>query len=98
MTPDPYQYYRHLIFDHSLTETSYAFSGGHATLPSRLELVDSKLPVSKRHFVSPPNSLKLTWTSRSGGDWQAELHVERWRGRAQQLEGDTLSLWCHAEA
>ena len=59
MTPDPYRYYRHLIFDHSLTETNYAFSGGHATLPSRLELIDGKLPVSKRHFVSPPNSLKL---------------------------------------
>ena len=97
MIPDPYRYYRHLIFDNSLTETNYAFSRGHAVAPSRLELIDGKLPVSKRRFVSPPTSLKLAWTSRRGGDWQAELHVERWRGRTLRLEGDTLSLWCYSE-
>ena len=97
MTRDPSRYYRHLIFDNSLTETNYAFSRGHAVAPSRLELIDGKLPVSKRRFVSPPNSLKLAWTSQRGGDWRAELHVERWRNRALRLEGDTLSLWCYSE-
>jgi hypothetical protein len=95
--PTPENYYSHLIFDGSLTRGSYTFSACRAVAPSELEHVDRKLPVSDGHFISPPNSLKLAWRSRSGGDWQATVQVERWRGRAMRLAGDRLTFWCRAE-
>lgn len=93
----PENYYSHLIFDNSLTHGSYSFSTCHAVAPSTLEHIAQKLPVSDQHAVSPPNSLKLAWRSRSGGDWQATIQVERWRGRAIRLAGDRLTFWCRAE-
>jgi len=97
LPPEQDSYYRHLVFDNSLTEGAYHFSSGRAIAPSALELVDGKLPVSREQFVSPPNSLKLSWRSGSGGDWHAAVHLERWRGRAQRLTGDRLAFWCCAE-
>lgn len=95
--PAPENYYSHLIFDHSLTPRNYAFSEGCAVAPSALALVDGRLPVSEQHFVSPPNSLTLSWHSRRGGDWRAAIRVEPWRGRALRLSGDRLAFWCRAD-
>jgi len=93
----PDNYYTHLVFDHSLTQRNYTFSAGRAVAPSALELLDHKLPVSEQRFVSPPNSLRLSWRSGRGGDWHAAIQVERWRGRAMRLAGDRLTFWCRAE-
>src|SRR5690349_6470237 len=87
-----------LIFDNSLTENSYTYSRGASVAPSSLELLDGKLPVASEHFFSPPNSLKLAWRSKTGGDLHAEIDVERWRSRSHQLAGDSLSIWCYSEA
>lgn len=89
----PANYYQRLIFDNSLTAGSYQSSCGEAVAPSELALVDGKLPVVDEPCFSPPNCLRLAWRSGPGGDWQAELWVERWRGRALALVGDTLVLW-----
>lgn len=86
-------YYQRLIFDNSRTADSYQPSRGVVFAPSKLALVDGKLPVSTEHFFSPPNSLRLSWLSQTGGDWEAHLWVERWRGRDLVMAGDTLSLW-----
>lgn len=97
----PASYYRHLVFDNSRTEGSYFPSEAKATAPSTLKQVRGKLPVSTEQFISPPNCLELTWSSQSGGDWFAEIHVYYWRGRdedGEHLVGDTLSFWCYAEA
>lgn len=90
-------YYHHLIFDNSLTDGSYLYSHATATVPSQVEEINHKLPVASDQFLSPPNSLKLSWLSRSGGDWQAEVHFESWRGRDLNLYGNTLSLWVFSE-
>ncbi len=92
-----FSYYRHLVFDNSLTAGGYFYSRASAVAPSEINSVAGKLPVSAAHFVSPPNSLALTWTSRPGGDWNAEISVERWRGRSAALQGDTLHFWCWSE-
>ncbi|NTU78865.1 MAG: hypothetical protein HGA45_05585 [Chloroflexales bacterium] len=86
-------YYQRLIFDNSRTAGSYQPSRGEAVAPSELALVDHKLPVTEEQFFSPPNSLRLAWRSRPGGDWKAELWVEPWRGRDLAMAGDTLALW-----
>lgn len=95
---DTNTYYRHLVFANSLTPTRYHPSRAIPIAPSELKAVNGKLPVSTAHFLSPPNALELTWCSRSGGNWSAEIHVERWRGRAADLQGDSLRFWLYSTA
>ncbi len=90
-------YDRHLIFDNSRLHGSYFYSRAEATAPSRLETIDGKLPVASDHFFSPPNCLRLSWLSQTGGDWLAEVWVETWLGRDLSFSGDALSFWCYAE-
>jgi hypothetical protein len=90
------QYDRHLIFDNSLTGNSYTFSKGSSVAPSTLDVVSGKLPVASDCFFSPPNSLRLSWCSNTGGEWEAEVQVEQWRNREARFEGDTLSFWCYS--
>lgn len=92
-----FSYYRHLIFDNSRTPERYFHSEVVAVAPSEIGSASGKLPVTATHFFSPPNSLELTWRSRRGGDWLAKIHVERWRGRSADLQGDTLQFWCYSE-
>lgn len=94
---EKFSYYRHLVFDNSLTAERYFHSRVTVMAPSEIKSAVGKLPVTHKHFVSPPNSLELSWTSRRGGDWSAEIMLERWRGRDSGLQGDTLSLWCWSE-
>jgi len=67
------------------------------TPPSKLEMVDYKLPVDTNHFLSPPNSLRLKWTSAPGGHWQMLLKTIVEFGRDISFEGDTISFWCFSE-
>lgn len=92
-----FSYYRHLVFDNSRTPERYFYSQAITVSPSEVRDRDGKLPVTSDHFISPPNSLVLTWTSRPGGDWRAEIHIERWRGRDAALQGEILQFWCRAE-
>lgn len=91
------EYDRHAIFDNSLTDSSYYFSRGYATAPSRLEIQSGKFPVDDEHFFSPPNSLRLNWTSQSGGDWRMTLSVANRYGRRFEFSGNTLFLRCYSE-
>jgi len=95
--PAANSYYNHLIFDNSLMEGSYFHSRAAAIAPSRLEVIDDRIPVALDRFFSPPNSLRLSWWSQTGGDWKAELWTETWLGKARRLSGDTLSLWCYSD-
>lgn len=90
-------YYSHLIFDNSLTRDAHYYSRALATAPSILKSNRDRLPVSHTHYFSPPNSLELSWRSRTGGDWHAEIHVGRWRGRSMRMQGDTLAFWCYTD-
>ena len=93
----PDTYYSHLVFDKSLTGQDFRYSYGVFTPPSFLKTSQQKLPVAHQYFYSPPNSLELTWCSRPGGDWHAEIHVEHWRGRTMRQQGNTLTFWCYTE-
>lgn len=91
---EQFLYYQHLVFDNSLTADRYFHSRATAIAPSSLKSIDGKIPVSHKQFISPPNSLEISWISLPGGDWSAELEVERWRERAGRLLGNTLTFWC----
>jgi hypothetical protein len=91
-------YDEHVFFDNSPADKSYYRSDGMAVAPSNLELLDGRLPVDSTHFVSPPNALRLKWTSVSGGDWRMRLRGRDRFERNSVFEGDTLSLWCYSES
>ena len=94
----PSFYDRHVIFDNSHSDTGFGSSAGWSIAPSTLELVDSTLPVETRHFVSPPNALRLSWKSVPGGDWQATIAVTRRYARPFKFEGEALTFWCFSDS
>jgi len=89
---------QHVLFENSAADESYFHSDGSVIAPSELELAGDKFPVASDRCVSPPNCLKLRWTSRSGGDWRMTLQRQSRIGADLPLLGDTLSLWCYSEA
>lgn len=88
---------QHVLFENSAADGSYFHSEGNVVAPSELELAAGKFPVASDRFVSPPNCLKLRWTSQSGGDWRMTLQRQSRIGADLPLVGDTLALWCYAE-
>jgi hypothetical protein len=89
-------YYKHVFFDNSLTPDNYFYSSGSQTSPSTLALLNDRLPVERDAVHTPPNALRLEWSSRPGGSWVAEVHVKKFRNRAHEFEGDTLTFWLYA--
>ena len=81
---------RHVFFERSLTETTYYASDARAIVPSTLDGVRGKLPVETVHVFTPPNALRLTWTSRPGGTWHAGIRREAWRNQPPAFDGDSL--------
>ncbi len=90
------EYYRHVVFDNSLTPDSYFYSHGTSNGSSFLELKDGRIPVETKTFLTPPNALRLQWQSQPGGGWEAELRVESYRNRFPEFEGHNLYFWCYA--
>jgi exo beta-1,2-glucooligosaccharide sophorohydrolase (non-reducing end) len=88
----------HVIFDNSPSEDGYDASFSYVVAPSTLESRDGTFPVDSRHFVSPPNGLRLSWRSATGGDWKMTLKVRRRRARPHDFQGDSLSFWCFSES
>src|ERR1051325_10806597 len=66
-------YYQHTFFDTSLTSDSYFSTRGQVSPPSVLQLDHGKLPVETKTVLSPPNALRLAWTSAPGVGWDAEI-------------------------
>ena len=90
------EYYRHVVFDNSLTPDSYFYSNGMANGSSFLALKDRRLPVETKTFLTPPNALRLEWQSQAGGGWEAEVRVEGYRNRFPEFAGHNLYFWCFA--
>ena len=91
------EYYRHVVFDNSLTSDTYFYSRGMANGSSFLELKDNRLPVETKTFLTPPNALRLRWQSQPGGGWEGEVRVDSFRNRFPELEGHNLYFWCFAQ-
>ncbi|HEY6371458.1 MAG TPA: hypothetical protein VIX37_12840 [Candidatus Sulfotelmatobacter sp.] len=90
------EYYRHVVFDNSLTPDAYFYSHGMANGASYLELNHRRLPVETKTFLTPPNALRLQWQSQPGGGWEAEVRVDEHRNRFPELAGHNLYFWCFA--
>jgi hypothetical protein len=86
-------YYRHVVFDNSLTSDRYFYSTAEASGQSFLEQKDGRLPVETNTFLTPPNAIRLTWQSASNGGWLAQIRIMEFRNRLPQLSGDFLFFW-----
>jgi exo beta-1,2-glucooligosaccharide sophorohydrolase (non-reducing end) len=89
-------YDRHVAFDNSVTAEAFYYSHGSSIAPSELELAHDKFPVEQNHAVTPPNSLRLKWRSRTGGGWTMELQVHTRYGMPE-FSGSNLYAWCYSE-
>jgi hypothetical protein len=87
-------YDRHVVFDQAIPAASYFQSWATVTPPSTIDLVAGGIPLDSHHFVVPPNSLRLTWKSVTGGDWRATLKTRSHYGLVNDFDGDTISFWC----
>jgi len=86
-------YYRHVIFDNSLTLDNYFYSSGQSSGQSYLEQSDGRLPVETKTFLTPPNAIRITWQSAPNGGWVAQIKAAEFRNRFPQLSGDNLYFW-----
>jgi hypothetical protein len=88
----------HVFFDNSPSDVGHDASLSYLVPPSFVETIDGKFPVDSRHFVSPPNGLRLKWRSATGGDWKMTLKLRRRRARPHDFQGDSLTFWCFSES
>ncbi len=86
-------YYRHVIFDNSLTSDTYFYSRGQANGESFLEQQNGRLPVETKTFLTPPNAIRLQWQSAPEGGWAAEISLVDFRNRLPGLDGKNLFFW-----
>lgn len=89
-------YYRHVVFDNSLTADRYFYSAATANGGSFVEQIDSRLPVDTKTFLTPPNALRLKWQSQPQGGWEAEVRIVKFRNRFPEFFGHNLYFWCFA--
>src|SRR5882724_684555 len=90
-------YYRHIVFDNSLTQDHYFYSWGQATGGSSIKEDEGRLPVDTKTFLTPPNALRVEWQSKSGGGWEAEVRVVNFRYRFPEFVGKNLYFWCYSQ-
>ena len=89
-------YYHHIFFDNSLEHDAYFYSAGNASAPSILTRIHGKLPVETKVFYTPPNAIRLEWTSVRTGGWDARIDVMRFRDREISFIGGNLFFWCYS--
>lgn len=92
----PTQYYRHVLFDNSLTTDRYFYSRATTNGQSTLEALDGRLPVESNTFHTPPNALRIAWRSAPAGGWVAEVALDDFRNRLPGLDGHNLYFWLYA--
>lgn len=86
-------YYRHVVFDNSLTSDTYFYSRTQASGESFLEQQNGRLPVDATTFLTPPNAIRLQWQSAAQGEWTAEIATVDLRNRLPGLSGRNLFFW-----
>jgi hypothetical protein len=89
-------YYRHVIFDNSLTTDTYYYSSGQANGKSFIEEQNGRLPVESTIFRTPPNALRIQWQSAPEGGWTAQISLLNFRNRRPGVDGHTLYFWIYA--
>ena len=87
----------YIFFSDSPNSTYFDPSWGFANIPSTLERInENKFPVSTTFFFSGINSLKLSWNSKTGGDWGMALASDGWVGHDVLLK-DSITFFVYTD-
>lgn len=86
----------YIFFSDSPTAVSYDPSWGYVNAPSVLERVGEKFPVETETVFYGSNSLRLHWTSNSGGDWGMAVAAVGWTAH-DVTQRDTLAFWVYTD-
>ena len=86
-----------VFFDDSPTSTSYDPSWCFVNAPSVLERIGEKFPVDEATVFQGNNSLRLHWTSQSGGNWGAAVAEIGWLGHDLSTK-DLLTFWMYSNS
>jgi hypothetical protein len=89
-------YYRHVFFDNSQQLEQYFQSSAAQTEPSQLRSAHYRLPVDSTVFRTPPNALRIEWTSVPGGSWDAQVQFVSFPNRFPDFAGGTLFFWVYS--
>ena len=89
-------YYRHVIFDNSLTTGNYFYSTAQSSGHSYLEQTDHRLPVETTTFLTPPNAIRLQWQSAEDGGWEGSITTVDFRNRLPGFAGRNLYFWIYS--
>jgi len=89
-------YADYIFFDDSPTDVSYDPSWCYVNAPSELERVGEKFPVDTETVFYGANSLRLHWTSNSGGDWGIAVAAVGWPAH-DVTQRDTLTFWAYSD-
>jgi exo beta-1,2-glucooligosaccharide sophorohydrolase (non-reducing end) len=89
-------YSQQVFFENSLSPNNYFYSRGKVIAPSKLSLIDDKLPLDTATFISAPNALKVEWQSEKNGGWSVDLKLYQWRDRKTFFPGTKLFLWAYS--
>jgi hypothetical protein len=89
-------YYRHVVFDNSLTPDNYFYSRGQSSGRSFLEQQSGRLPVETGVFLTPPNAIRIQWQSVPEGGWVAQISIVEMRNRSPRLSGHNLYFWIYS--
>src|SRR5947209_895848 len=89
---EPQNYAQQVFFDNSLSPGSYFYSSGSVSAPSTLQLADGKIPTESQTYVSGPNALEISYSSKPAGGWVAEIDLYNYRDRNVDFTGRNLFL------
>jgi exo beta-1,2-glucooligosaccharide sophorohydrolase (non-reducing end) len=90
-------YDRHVVFDQAVPAPAYFESAGEMTAPSRVALIDGEIPLDAGRYRVPSDSLRLSWTSATGGDWRTELKTRSHYGLIDNFDGDAVTFWVYSD-
>ncbi len=89
--------YDYIFFDNSIMNGNYYYSSVSYDSPSWIKNSRKKLIVNQENYLSPGNSLELTYLSSENGSWSAEVQYKPLRGNDFFSKPDNLTFWFFSE-
>lgn len=87
----------YIFFGDSPSTIFYDWSWGFVNAPSQLERIGEKFPVDTTYFYAGLNSLRLRWTSKTGGDWGFAVAAQGTPWPTHDVtKKDSLVFWAYS--
>jgi len=90
-------YYRHIVFDNSLTQDHYFYSWGQATGGSSIKEDEGRLPVDTKTFLTPPTRFVSNGNRNPEEVGRRKYELFNFRYRFSGVCGQNLYFWCYSQ-